>query len=332
MAAGRATPAAHGPLGALRSPGVGTLVLSTLPVGFCFGAVEISCPRSREEHGAPRVGRRAARLWAGASAVGGLAYGARAWKRPLAAVYLWLAGAAAARLPARAARAVGRRDGAADPARRAADRAARRGAATSSSASVAPGGRGDGGVRLAGDGAASRASRAAPRSAARSSRRAELARLLRRRRARGGASAPRRLRCRGTLARGRRRSSPEWRWLARHAAVPTVTVHAVDGQASPALATGLHPAGPRVVRAGVRRADRRAGAGLAGDRHRRAHADLRADRLGQDARRVPVGARPARRRARAPTARGSSTSRRSRRSPTTWRRTCARRCAASAPT
>ena len=32
------------------------------------------------------------------------------------------------------------------------------------------------------------------------------------------------------------------------------------------------------------------------------------------------------------TARGSSTSRRSRRSPTTWRRTCARRCAGSAPT
>ena len=39
---------------------------------------------------------------------------------------------------------------------------------------------------------------------------------------------------------------------------------------------------------------------MAGDRHRRAHADLRADRLGQDARRVPVGARPARRRADAP--------------------------------
>ena len=36
---------------------------------------------------------------------------------------------------------------------------------------------------------------------------------------------------------------------------------------------------------------------MAGDRHRRTHADLRADRLGQDARRLPVGARPARRRA-----------------------------------
>ena len=38
----------------------------------------------------------------------------------------------------------------------------------------------------------------------------------------------------------------------------------------------LHPAGARLVRAGVRGADGGAGAGLAGDRHRRAHADLRA--------------------------------------------------------
>ena len=59
----------------------------------------------------------------------------------------------------------------------------------------------------------------------------------------------------------------------------------------------LHAAGARVVRAGLRGADPGAVAGVAGDRHRRAHADLRADRLGQDARRLPLGARPARRRA-----------------------------------
>ena len=59
----------------------------------------------------------------------------------------------------------------------------------------------------------------------------------------------------------------------------------------------LHPAGARVVRAGLRRAHRGPGAGVAGDRHRRPHADLRADRVGQDAGRVPVGARPARGRA-----------------------------------
>ena len=52
-----------------------------------------------------------------------------------------------------------------------------------------------------------------------------------------------------------------------------------------------------MVRPRVRGADGRAGAGVAGDRHRRAHADLRSDRLRQDAGRVPLGARPARRRA-----------------------------------
>ncbi len=52
-----------------------------------------------------------------------------------------------------------------------------------------------------------------------------------------------------------------------------------------------------MVRAGLRGADPGAVAGVAGDRHRRAHADLRADRLGQDARRLPLGAGPARRRA-----------------------------------
>jgi hypothetical protein len=50
-----------------------------------------------------------------------------------------------------------------------------------------------------------------------------------------------------------------------------------------------------VVRARVRGADGRPGAGLAGDRDRAAHADLRADRLGEDARGVPLGTGPARR-------------------------------------
>ncbi len=70
----------------------------------------------------------------------------------------------------------------------------------------------------------------------------------------------------------------------------------------------LHATGPGVVREGVRGADGRPGAGLAGDRDRRAHADLRPHRLGQDAGRVPVGARPDGGRADRPVARGSSTS------------------------
>ncbi len=75
--------------------------------------------------------------------------------------------------------------------------------------------------------------------------------------------------------------------------------------------------------------------GLAGDRRRRARPDQRTDGLGQDARGVPVGHRPARRRParrRASAARGSSTSHRSRRSPTTSTATSSRRSAASART
>ena len=48
-----------------------------------------------------------------------------------------------------------------------------------------------------------------------------------------------------------------------------------------------------LVRAGLRRADARAGARLAGDRPRWAHADPGADRLGQDARGLPLRDRPA---------------------------------------
>jgi MFS family permease len=81
----------HGWLGALASPGVRTLMLATLPAGFCFGVVEISMPAFAGEHGAPAWAGVLLSSWAAASAVGGLLYGARAWTRPVSAVYLWLA-------------------------------------------------------------------------------------------------------------------------------------------------------------------------------------------------------------------------------------------------
>ena len=57
---------------------------------------------------------------------------------------------------------------------------------------------------------------------------------------------------------------------------------------------GLLPArDARLVRAELRRADARAGAGLAGDRGRRTRPDPGADRLGEDARGIPLGDRPA---------------------------------------
>ena len=81
----------HGALGALRSGGVRTLMLATLPIGFCFGAVEISLPAFAKQYGAPEWAGVLLSIWALASAVGGLAYGARNWRLPLDAVYLRLA-------------------------------------------------------------------------------------------------------------------------------------------------------------------------------------------------------------------------------------------------
>jgi MFS family permease len=47
----------HGWLGALRSPGLRTLVAVTLPPGFCFGAMEVTLPAFSED--------MASRVWAG---------------------------------------------------------------------------------------------------------------------------------------------------------------------------------------------------------------------------------------------------------------------------
>jgi MFS family permease len=81
----------HGALGALRSDGVRTLMLATLPVGFCFGAIEISLPAFAKYHGAPEWAGVLLSIWALASAIGGLTYGARNWRLPVDAVYLRMA-------------------------------------------------------------------------------------------------------------------------------------------------------------------------------------------------------------------------------------------------
>jgi MFS family permease len=70
---------------------VRTLTLTMLPVGFCFGAVEISLPAFSAEHGAPEWAGALLSVWAAASAIGGLAYGARTFRAPLPSVYLRLA-------------------------------------------------------------------------------------------------------------------------------------------------------------------------------------------------------------------------------------------------
>ena len=81
----------HGRLGALRSGGVRTLMLATLPIGFCFGAVEISLPAFAKQLGAAEWAGLLLSIWGLASAVGGVLYGARSWRLPLDSVYLRLA-------------------------------------------------------------------------------------------------------------------------------------------------------------------------------------------------------------------------------------------------
>jgi MFS family permease len=81
---------AGGRLGALSSSGVRTLAFAALPVGFCFGAVEIALPGFAEAHGQRELAGALLATWSCGSLIGGLAYGAITWRRPLDSVYVWL--------------------------------------------------------------------------------------------------------------------------------------------------------------------------------------------------------------------------------------------------
>ena len=108
-------------------------------------------------------------------------------------------------------------------------------------------------------------------------------------------------------------------------------LHFLRGLAVPPRARAFLARHPRLVRGRLRRADRRADRRLGRDRLGPARAGLRAHRIGQDARRLPVGHRsPGGRSRSAIRACGCSTSRRSRRSRSTSSRTCAHRWPASA--
>jgi len=74
----------HGRLGPLTSPGVRTVVLCTVPAGFCFGATEVALPAFARAEGSPDAATLLLAVWALLSATGGFAYGARTWRRPLA--------------------------------------------------------------------------------------------------------------------------------------------------------------------------------------------------------------------------------------------------------
>jgi MFS family permease len=72
-----ASGAHRGFLGALAEPGVRMLALSTAPVGFCIGAIEVALPAFSTEAGSAALAGILLALWSAASGVGGLLYGAR---------------------------------------------------------------------------------------------------------------------------------------------------------------------------------------------------------------------------------------------------------------
>ena len=80
-----------GPLGALRSPAIRTLVLATAPIRFAFGAIEVALPAFATAQDRPELAGVLLAVWSLGSLVGGLVYGARRRTGPLPRVHLRLA-------------------------------------------------------------------------------------------------------------------------------------------------------------------------------------------------------------------------------------------------
>ena len=81
--------------GALRSPGLQTIVISMLPVGFAFGAIEVMLPAFADAEGNRQLAGVFYAVWSLGSAFGGLVYGARPRLFPLRTWHI----AAAAAVP-----------------------------------------------------------------------------------------------------------------------------------------------------------------------------------------------------------------------------------------
>jgi predicted MFS family arabinose efflux permease len=78
-------------LGALASPGLRTLVLASLPVGFTFGTLEVVLPAFSEAEGSRELAGVLLAVWSAASGVGGLVWGARGGNSPVAQAHLCFA-------------------------------------------------------------------------------------------------------------------------------------------------------------------------------------------------------------------------------------------------
>jgi hypothetical protein len=75
-------------LGALAAPGLRTLVLASLPVGVCFGTIEVVLPAFSEAEGSKEMAGVLLAVWSAASGAAGLVYGARVRQAPLEDVHL----------------------------------------------------------------------------------------------------------------------------------------------------------------------------------------------------------------------------------------------------
>jgi MFS family permease len=93
--------------GALATPGMRTLVLTSLPLGMCLGAIEVTLPAFGDGEGAAAWGGVLLAVWSIGSAAGGLAYGARERHRDLVPMWLvFVAGVPLGMLPMLAAQSV----------------------------------------------------------------------------------------------------------------------------------------------------------------------------------------------------------------------------------
>jgi MFS family permease len=77
--------------GALRSPGLQTIVIAMLPVGFAFGAIEVTLPAFADAEGNRQLAGVLIAMWSIGSALGGLVYGARPRLLPLRTMHLLVA-------------------------------------------------------------------------------------------------------------------------------------------------------------------------------------------------------------------------------------------------
>jgi MFS family permease len=81
----------RGILGPLGKPAIRLIAVTTLPVGFCLGTIEIALPAFSHSHGSQALAGVLLAVWSAASGVGGLLFGARRRAAGLVPTYLAIA-------------------------------------------------------------------------------------------------------------------------------------------------------------------------------------------------------------------------------------------------